>query len=104
MRRARRGKGSPSAQCRPTPRRATPTGPPPFDGGTPGTPAAVLLRIVSAEPDLSAVPPVLRQVIEACLMKDPGRRPSPAQLTALISSRGPAVVASLGSFWPEDVA
>src|ERR1700722_8216953 len=80
------------------------TGTPPFDGGNPGNPASVLLRIVSAEPDLSAVPPVLRQVIEACLKKDPAQRPSPAQLTGLISSRGPAVVATLGSFWPEDVA
>src|SRR3984957_17366000 len=79
------------------------TGTPPFDGGNPGTPAPVLLRIVAGEPDLSPVPPVLRQVIEACLMKDPGRRPAPAQLTGLISSRGPAVAAPLGPFSAEDV-
>src|SRR6185437_10126995 len=40
------------------------TGKPPFEGDNP---ASVLYRIVSAEPDLSAVPPKLRQVIEACL-------------------------------------
>jgi len=80
------------------------TGTPPFDGGNPSNPASVLFRIVSAEPDLSAVPPALRSVIEACLKKDPAQRPTPAQLIALINARGPAMVATLGSFWPEEVA
>ncbi|HEY7278566.1 MAG TPA: protein kinase [Trebonia sp.] len=77
------------------------TGKPPFEGDNP---ASVLYRIVSAEPDLSAVPPKLRQVIEACLKKDPAQRPGPAQVIAMIGALGPETHASLGSFWPEEVA
>ena len=77
------------------------TGNPPFESDNP---ASVLYRIVSAEPDLSAVPPKLRQVIEACLKKDPAQRPSPAQVIAMIGALGPETQASLGSFWPEEVA
>jgi serine/threonine kinase PknH len=77
------------------------TGNPPFGGDNP---ASVLFRIVSAEPDLSQVPPRLRQVIEACLKKDPAQRPEPAQVIAMISALGPETPATLGSFWPEDVA
>ncbi|HEX7163048.1 MAG TPA: protein kinase [Trebonia sp.] len=77
------------------------TGNPPFAGDNP---ASVLYRIVSAEPDLNAVPPKLRQVIEACLKKDPAQRPGPAQLIGMITALGPEAQASLGSFWPEKVA
>jgi hypothetical protein len=77
------------------------TGNPPFEGDNP---ASVLYRIVSAEPDLGAVPPKLRQVIEACLKKDPAQRPGPAQVIAMIGALGPETRASLGSFWPEEVA
>ena len=67
-------------------------------------PASVLFRIVSAEPDMSPVPPRLRQVIEACLKKDPAQRPEPAQVIAMIGALGPETQATLGSFWPENVA
>jgi hypothetical protein len=77
------------------------TGKPPFGGDNP---ASVLFRIVSAEPDLSPIPPRLRQVIEACLKKDPAQRPEPAQLIAMINALGPETPAKLGSFWPADVA
>jgi serine/threonine protein kinase len=77
------------------------TGSPPFAGDNP---ASVLYRIVSAEPDLSTVPPKLRQVIEACLKKDPAQRPGPAQVIAMIGALGPETQASLGSFWPDEVA
>jgi serine/threonine protein kinase len=77
------------------------TGRPPFEGDNP---ASVLYRIVSTEPDLSAIPPRLHQVIEACLNKDPAQRPGPAQLIAMIHSLGPETPATLGSFWPADVA
>jgi serine/threonine protein kinase len=76
-------------------------GNPPFAGDNP---ASVLFRIVSAEPDLSPIPPRLRQVIEACLKKDPAQRPEPAQLIAMINALGPETPAKLGSFWPADVA
>jgi hypothetical protein len=77
------------------------TGSPPFEADNP---ASVLYRIVSTEPDLSAIPPRLRQVIEACLNKDPAQRPGPAQVVAMINSLGPETPATLGSFWPGDVA
>ncbi|MGH3253327.1 MAG: protein kinase domain-containing protein [Trebonia sp.] len=77
------------------------TGSPPFGGEHL---ASVLYRIVSTEPDLSAIPPRLRQVIEACLKKDPAQRPGPAQVIAMINALGPERTATLGSFWPDDVA
>jgi hypothetical protein len=77
------------------------TGNPPFGGGSS---AAILYRVVTTEPDLSMVTPRLRQVIEACLKKDPAQRPEPAQLISVISAYGPATAATLGSFWPESVA
>lgn len=77
------------------------TGTPPFDGDNP---ASILFRIVSAEPDLSAIPPQFRQVVQACLKKNPAERPTPGQLITMISELGPAVPATLGSFWPDAVA
>lgn len=77
------------------------TGTPPFNGDNP---ASILFRIVSAEPDLSAVPAQFRQVVQACLKKDPAERPTPSQLVAMINELGPAVPATLGSFWPDAVA
>ena len=40
-----------------------------------GTAAAILYRVVHAEPVLDGVPPRLRAVIAACLAKDPAARP-----------------------------
>jgi serine/threonine protein kinase len=77
------------------------TGGPPFEGDNA---ASVLYRIVSTEPDLSAIPPRLRQVIEACLQKDAAQRPEPAQVLAMINTLGPETPATLGSFWPAEVA
>jgi serine/threonine protein kinase len=76
-------------------------GSPPFTGDNP---ASILYRIVSAEPDLGAVPPTFRQVVQACLKKNPAERPTPSQLIGLINQFGPATPATLGSFWPGDVA
>jgi serine/threonine kinase PknH len=77
------------------------TGSAPFGDGTA---ASILYRVVRTEPDLSKVPPGLRQLTEACLKKNPAERPDPAQLIGMISALGPAMAATLGSFWPEDVA
>src|ERR1700761_7243068 len=77
------------------------TGAGPF--GT-GTVAAVLYRVVHAEPTLDEVPPALREVLAGCLAKDPAARPTPAALAAAIAGRqqdtGPSAVA----FWPRPVA
>ncbi|MEU7584275.1 serine/threonine-protein kinase [Streptomyces sp. NPDC041068] len=45
-----------------------------------GTSHALLYRIVSNEPDLSACPEPLRGLIGACLAKDPASRPTPEQV------------------------
>ncbi len=61
------------------------TGRPPF--GHDSIPA-VLHRILTAEPDLSAIPDELRQLLAHCLTKDPAARPSASQaMLALISHR-----------------
>jgi hypothetical protein len=49
------------------------TGAGPFGSGTA---AAVLYRVVHAEPALDRVPPALRGIISACLAKDPAARPA----------------------------
>ncbi|GAA5145617.1 hypothetical protein GCM10023321_03780 [Pseudonocardia eucalypti] len=54
------------------------TGQPPF--GRTATPVAMLRRIVHEPPDVSAVPPRLRAELEPCLAKEPGDRPSAADL------------------------
>ncbi|MEV0469781.1 serine/threonine-protein kinase [Streptomyces prunicolor] len=48
------------------------------DAGTPG-------RILSAEPDLSAVPAGLRLMVAACLVKDPEGRPTPREVVAFVA-------------------
>ncbi|MCX5378600.1 serine/threonine-protein kinase [Streptomyces sp. NBC_00091] len=49
-----------------------------------------LYDVVHAEPDLGVVPAGLREVVERCLAKDPGARPSPAELFALLGRVVPA--------------
>ena len=69
-----------------------------------GTAAAILYRVVHADPVLDGVPPRLRQVIAACLAKDPAARPSLRALSGMIAggmdTTGPSAVA----FWPSSVA
>jgi len=77
------------------------TGSPPFGEGNA---ASILYRVVRKEPDLDKVPASLRQLIEACLRKDPAQRADLTQLAGMITALGPATAVSLGSFWPEAVA
>ncbi|MEV5969682.1 serine/threonine-protein kinase [Streptomyces sp. NPDC051921] len=48
--------------------------------------AAVQYEVVHGNPDMSQVPPALQQLIGPCLAKDPGLRPSPAQITAAVTA------------------
>jgi serine/threonine kinase PknH len=77
------------------------TGTGPF--GT-GTAAAILYRVVHADPVLDGVPPRLRPAVAACLAKDPAERPSLRALSGMIAggtdTTGPSAVA----FWPSSVA
>jgi DNA-binding beta-propeller fold protein YncE len=55
------------------------TGEEPFGTG-PAT--ALLYRVVHAEPSTAGLPPQVRPLIERCLAKDPGQRPTTGQLLA----------------------
>jgi len=68
------------------------TGQPPFRAPTP---EAVGLRILSAAPELGAVPAALLPIVRAALDKDPARRPTAAQLRDRLL-RGGAVEELLG--------
>ena len=59
------------------------TGRKPF--GT-GPPAAVLERVVRGTADLEGAPAELRPMIEQCLAKDPGFRPTAAELLAAVTA------------------
>jgi len=50
-----------------------------------GASDAIMYRIMHAAPDISAVPPDLRPLIEAALAKDPQARPTAAQLLAQLT-------------------
>ena len=69
-----------------------------------GTAAAILYRVVHAEPVLDGVPPRLREVIAGCLAKDPAARPTLRALSGVtaggMDTTGPSAVA----FWPPSVA
>jgi serine/threonine protein kinase len=77
------------------------TGNAPFGGGSA---ASVLYRVVRGQPDLTGVPGGLRDVISACMMKNPAQRPALAALGTMIAQAGPPVTATLTSFWPPPVA
>jgi hypothetical protein len=77
------------------------TGNAPFGGGSA---ASILYRVVTAEPDLAAIPASLRQVIAACLGKNPAQRVGLAQLASMISALGPPLPTAIGAFWPEPLA
>ncbi|MFF7653384.1 PQQ-binding-like beta-propeller repeat protein [Streptomyces sp. NPDC007983] len=61
------------------------TGRPPFGSGQP---ADLLYRVRYAEPELSEVPEGVRATLAECLAKDPGQRPSAAQLAERLGSTG----------------
>ncbi|MEU4515216.1 protein kinase [Nonomuraea wenchangensis] len=63
---------------------------------------AVLHRVLHAEPDLSALPGRLRELLATCLSKEPGRRPTAQQLmvTLVAPSTSPAPPAAQSSAPP----
>ena len=77
------------------------TGNSPFGGGSA---ASVLYRVVRSQPDLTGVPERLRDVIMACMAKEPGQRPGLGALSSMIAQAGPAITATPTSFWPTGVA
>jgi serine/threonine protein kinase len=69
-----------------------------------GTAAAILYRVVHAEPFLDGISPQLREMIAACLAKDPAARPTLRALSGATSSGRDATGPSAVAFWPSSVA
>ena len=63
------------------------TGQGPF--GT-GTTAALLYRVVHSSPSLDQVPAEVRPLVERCLAKDPGQRPTAGRLLTEVGAIAPA--------------
>jgi Protein kinase domain len=72
------------------------TGQGPFGAGSM---AALLYRVVYGEPSTDGLPGRLRPLVERCLAKDPGERPSPAELRAELDAARP-----FGDWLPAPVA
>ncbi|MFI7287957.1 protein kinase [Streptomyces anulatus] len=63
-------------------------------GGSPfgsATPAVLLYRAVHEDPDLTGVPDEVREVVAACLEKDPGLRPTVGQVLRATTDPHPAL-------------
>lgn len=54
----------------------------PFGGGSA---QAMLYRVVHTEPDLAGLPEQLREIVTACLAKDPAERPRPMDLVHMLT-------------------
>jgi serine/threonine protein kinase/outer membrane protein assembly factor BamB len=76
------------------------TGTGPFGSGNP---AVLLYRIVHTEPDLERIPPRVRELVAACLAKDPAGRPTLAELTESLMEAAPPGN-SPPAFWTTPVA
>jgi serine/threonine protein kinase len=76
------------------------TGTGPFDGTIV---AAVLHNVMTREPELAAVPAQLRELVRACLSKDPAARPSPAGVLAALAPGGDATTLVGGGWLPADL-
>ncbi|GAB2982191.1 serine/threonine-protein kinase [Streptomyces pseudoechinosporeus] len=68
-------------------------GAPPFPGDSS---ASLLYKVVHEEPELGSLEGELRNVVAACLSKDPGERPSPASLAARLAPEGAARLVAAG--------
>jgi Protein kinase domain len=54
-----------------------------------GVPEAIAYRVVHEEPDLSGLDPQIRDVVAACLAKEPSERPTPAEILELLANPDP---------------
>ncbi|MER7955910.1 serine/threonine-protein kinase [Streptomyces sp. NPDC096030] len=69
------------------------TGAPPFPGDTS---AALLYKVVHEEPELGALEGDLRELVAACLAKDPAARPAPSALAAALAPAGADALVAAG--------
>jgi hypothetical protein len=76
----------------------------PFSAASCGRPDLVMYRIVHREPDLTGVAGDLRELIAACLAKDPARRPDPGQVATYCATAAGQEGRLTTTFWPAGVA
>jgi outer membrane protein assembly factor BamB len=76
----------------------------PFSGGPGASSASVMYRIVYTSPDLGMVPVEIRELVQACLAKDPAWRPDLGQVAARCAAAAEDLGLSPAIFWPSDVA
>ncbi|MFB8752119.1 serine/threonine-protein kinase [Streptomyces parvulus] len=69
------------------------TGTPPFPGDSS---AALLYKVVHEEPRLDTLDGALRDLVEACLAKDPAARPTPAEVAHRLAPDGAAAMVTGG--------
>ncbi|MFF1636568.1 protein kinase [Streptomyces sp. NPDC058246] len=69
------------------------TGEPPFPGDSS---ASLLYKVVHEEPQLGAVEGELRELVAACLTKDPNGRPAPQEVAARLAPQGAARLVTAG--------
>ncbi|MET9734883.1 protein kinase [Streptomyces sp. NPDC006458] len=69
------------------------TGEPPFPGDSS---AALLYKVVHEEPELGGLEGELRELVAACLAKEPGTRPAPGELARRLAPEGAARLVSGG--------
>ncbi|WP_327359180.1 serine/threonine-protein kinase [Streptomyces sp. NBC_01304] len=69
------------------------TGHSPFSGDSS---AALLYKVVHGEPEITLPEGDLRDVVSACLTKDPGARPKPAEIARRLAPQGAASLAAAG--------
>src|SRR5260370_18385396 len=72
----------------------------PFTVGPGGSHASVMYRVVYGEADLSAVDGSVRELVGACLAKDPARRLDLGKVTAYCAEMSEYVGLSAAAFWP----
>ncbi|MFJ8634686.1 serine/threonine-protein kinase [Streptomyces sp. NPDC093568] len=63
------------------------TGEPPFSGDSS---AALLYKVVHEEPELDSLDSELRELVAACLAKEPGARPTPGEVAGRLAPQGAA--------------
>ncbi|MGW4756411.1 protein kinase domain-containing protein [Streptomyces chartreusis] len=69
------------------------TGEPPFSGDSS---AALLYKVVHEEPELDALEGELRELVAACLVKEPGARPAPGEVARRLAPQGAASLVAGG--------
>jgi hypothetical protein len=69
------------------------TGEAPFPGDSS---AALLYKVVHEEPELGSLEGDVREVVAACLAKDPATRPTPGEIASRLAPGGPAALVAAG--------